>query len=49
MAFRLPDTLNPVKRGRKGLYGRVRGEEQIKYIKVTPKGVTVDRTEDVKK
>mgnify|MGYP004510632177 FL=1 len=49
VAFRLPDTLNPVKRGLKGLYVRVRGEEQIKYIKVTPKGVTVDRTEDVKK
>lgn len=49
VAFRLPDNLNPVKRGLKGLYVRVKGDEVIKYIKVTPKGVTVDRTEDVKK
>lgn len=49
VAFRLPDTLNPVKRGLKGIMVRVKGEDVIKYIKVTPKGVTVDHTEDVKK
>lgn len=48
ISFRLPDAVNPVKSGLKGIYLRVKGDSQIKYLKVTTTTVTVARTEDVK-
>lgn len=47
VSFRLPDSLNPVKNKLKGLYVRVKGENQINYLRVTPTTTTVDRSETV--